>query len=313
MAKPPIRNRVSGSAAFNRLLGMWQDLRFGRQLACKVRRVTPEDRCIVFCLIRNRLPQLDHFYDHYRRLGADHFVFIDNGSTDGFADWYGNKPDVSVWHGKKTRRAAGSKAYWLNYLLKTIGAGRLCIIVEVGELLVYPHMQTRSLKDLGQFMKENGQHAMGGLVIDAYGDRPAAELGPRADDDPFDVFPFFDRDGYVQTKNSFSGTLIQGGPGLRVLKRPVPKRAPALDRIPVVWWRKHYRYRSAGRSLWPSTLNRMTTGKAGISLSACLFRFDLAMSPEHRMTPFYDEDVSIRYEGTAQLISLGLMSQGEWL
>ncbi len=332
MAEHGLRNRIKSSAACRRLLDTWRDLRFGRQLKGRQRRIRLEDRCIVFCRVRNAMPRMDFFHAHYKALGVDHFVFIDNGSTDGFADWAADRQDVSVWHTDKSHKAAGFGAYWYNYLLGRIGRGRLCVTVGPDEMLVYPFMETRSLKDLGQFMRETGQAGMGALTLDAYGDRPAAETVLEPGQNPFDLCPFFDAGGYVQKTNAESGTLIQGGPRLRAFYASKPKDAPALNRIPVVWWRKGYRYESGGRSMRPHALNRMT-GKGGILLSACLFRFafvvpaaDAAASrrPESdrprrkrdrealEKTVFAD-GLSMRYEGTAQLVALGLMNQGEWL
>jgi hypothetical protein len=115
MAKHRYRNLVRNNAAYNWLLGTWRDLRFGRQLSPRQMRLKPEDRCILFSCIRNEMPRMDFFHRYYRDLGVDHFVFVDNGSTDGFAEWAKDKPDVSVWHTESSYKASGFGVYWCNY------------------------------------------------------------------------------------------------------------------------------------------------------------------------------------------------------
>ena len=279
---------------------------------------------------------MEYFYEYYKKLGVDHFIFIDNGSNDGFSEWYRSRDDVSVWYTEHGYKQAGFGVFWCNFLLEKYGTGRLCITVDPDEFLVYPHMETRSLKDLGQHLKEVGQPCLGTLMLDAYSDRAIRDTVLDYGDDPFALCPYFDRDGYTQKRNYMSGTFIQGGPRLRVLNRKTPKEAPALNKIPVVWWKKHYRYQSSAHDMWPWHLNRMTT-KAGISLSGCLFHFKFIASLKEKSQEeiirmqhynnsieyklynkninscFFKENISEYYINTSQLLSMGLMSEGEWV
>src|SRR4030095_5576466 len=56
-----------------------------------------EARLVVVCVVRNERTMLPHFLAHYRRLGAQHFVFIDNLSDDGTRDWLLAQPDVVLY------------------------------------------------------------------------------------------------------------------------------------------------------------------------------------------------------------------------
>ena len=40
---------------------------------------------------------LDDFLRHYRALGVDRFVVLDNGSTDGSVDLLARQPDVDLY------------------------------------------------------------------------------------------------------------------------------------------------------------------------------------------------------------------------
>jgi len=335
MAKK-LRNRIISSRAYNFVLSRWQDARFGGQLRCIQNRLRKDDGCILFSCIRNEMHRIEFFYKYYKDLGVDHFVFVDNGSTDGLREWCAGKDDVSLWHTDKGYKKAGFGVYWCNVLLRKYGTGKLCVTVDPDEFLVYPQMETRTIKDLGQHLKEIGRPALNVLMLDAYSDRPIEETVMAPGDDPFALCPYFDRDGYVQRANYMSGTFVQGGPRLRAFNRDTPKEAPALNKMPVVWWKKHYRYQSSAHSMWPWRLNRTST-KVGIPLSGALFHFkfvsSLRQKVEEEMTrrqhyggsreykrykdnigsSLYLDGVSVAYENTDQLVRLGLVSRGEWV
>lgn len=334
--KKKFKNRIISSHAYNFVLRHWQNIRFGRQLRCVANRLRPGDCCVLFSCIRNEMHRIEFFHAYYKALGVDHFVFVDNGSTDGFLEWSADKADVSVWHTQAGYKKAGFGVYWCNYLLEKYGTGRLCVTVDPDEFLVYPHIETRSLKDLGQHLKEIGRPCLNVLMIDAYSDRPVDETVMAPGDDPFAVCPYFDRDGYVQKQNYMSGTFVQGGPRLRAFNRDTPKEAPALNKMPVVWWEKHYRYQSSAHSMWPWKLNRTVT-KAGIPVSGALFHFKFVSSLQEKVeeemtrrqhyggsreykryrdnirSPLHLAGVSVKYENADQLVRLGLMNLGEWV
>lgn len=302
--------------AHEALLRRLRDFRFGRELRCVQNRLRAADGCVLFTRIRDDMDRLAVFHAYYRALGVDHFVFVDDGAGAGeeLRQWCAGRQDVSLWAGQGDGEKEGRGLCWHNLLLRRYGTGRLCVSVAPDEFLVYPHMESRTLKDLGRHLKEIGRPVLPAVTLDAYGARPAAETVLAPGSDPFRLCPYFDRDGYVQRRNDLSGITIQGGPRLRLFHARTPKKAPALDRIPVVWWQRHYRYRSSGRNLWPLSLNRATT-KAGLPLSACLFRFAFVASPKNRDggAPLLLDGLSVRYENPAQLLTLGLMNEGEWV
>lgn len=75
-----------------------RDRRAGRQLRLvqdRTAAIGGADILLVTCL-RNERARMPAFADYYRRLGVGHFLIVDNGSEDGFMDWAGAQPDVSV-------------------------------------------------------------------------------------------------------------------------------------------------------------------------------------------------------------------------
>ena len=57
-----------------------------------------EDDILMFCTLRNEKVRLPYFLEYYREMGVNHFLFVDNDSTDGTMDYLAEQPDVSVWH-----------------------------------------------------------------------------------------------------------------------------------------------------------------------------------------------------------------------
>lgn len=315
-----------------------KSLHFERELRL-VQDNTPSIRkssVILVCCLRNELIRMPFFLDYYRKIGVEHFLIIDNDSRDGFLEWVDAFKDCSVWHTTASYLASDFGMQWCNTLLGRFGSGRLCVTVDPDEFLVYPHMGTRDLKDLGMFLKDDERESMHVLMLDAYGKGTVSETIYRSGDDPFQTCPYFDRDGYIQRHGENESTWIQGGPRMRVYNRDTPAQAPALNKMPLVWWREDFQYRSSTHDGYPMRLNHAhITGE--VSITGCMFHFKLMSSLidkakedvirkqhyadgyEYRTylasveAQFYEPGISVKYESPEQLIELGLMSAGTWI
>lgn len=314
-----------------------RDRKAGHQLRAaldRTSRIGPNDLLVVACL-RNERPRMRFFVDYYRRLGVDHFLFVDNGSTDGFLDWAEGEADVSVWTTQASYRASNFGMLWCNDLLRRHGVGHWCITVDPDEFLVYPFMATRSLRALTRFLDEERRPCFHAVMLDAYSDRPLGETVLEEGADPFAVCPFIDRDGYIQTAGWGGGVWVRGGPRLRVHFRDRPSEAPAINKIPLVRWEPNFHYRMSTHDAWPLKLNR-AHARGEVSPTGALFHFKLVASLRDKATEeaargehyaggreyaryreaeahtFHHPAISVRYEGPEQLVALGLMSPGMW-
>jgi Glycosyl transferase family 2 len=313
-----------------------RDRRAGRQLRLvqdRTAAIGRADILLVVCL-RNERFRMPVFADYYRRLGVGHFLVIDNDSSDGLMDWAAAQPDVSVWRTAASYRDSAFGMLWVNDLLRRHGRDHWCVVADPDEFLVYPMMQTRSLRELTAFLDEDKRACMHTLLVDAYSDRPLEQTRLGEGDDPFAVCPFFDRDGYLQREGWGNGTWVQGGPRLRAHFADRPDQAPALNKIPLVRWQRHYHYNRSTHDAWPRRLNR-AHAQHMVSTTGALFHFKLvsmlrdkaaeeAVRGEHWAGgreyaryragggEFHAEGTSLRYEGPGQLVALGLMNPGRW-
>jgi hypothetical protein len=289
----------------------------------------------LFSTMRNEALRLPYFLEYYRKLGVDQFFIVDNDSTDGTSELLKAQPDVSLWHTKTSYRRAKFGVLWLNNLLNEFGHKHWCLVVDVDELFVYPHHDTRPLSALTDWLAASQISSFAAMLIDMY---PKTATPYEAGKDPLESLTHFDAGNYTQRRNTrFTELWIQGGPRQRQFFRAQPAKAPALNKTPLVFWRKHYVYISSTHLLLPRSLNQTYEREGGEKICGALlhtkFLPDLhtraaeelvrgehyANSAEYlayseQKTAIDDmwSEGSTEYINWLQLERLGLISYGGW-
>lgn len=232
-------------------------------LANNTARIGPKS-ILAFVTLRNEALRLPHFLEYYRALGVDHFLVVDNGSSDGSLALL-RAPDISLWQTQASYRAARFGLDWLTWLMMRYGRGRWCLTLDVDELLIYPHHETRSLRALTGFLEQCGQQSMPAMMLDLYPKGPLDQAPYRAGEDPLAVLNWFDSGNYTITHQPQIDALwIQGGPRARAFFAQNPRQAPTLSKLPLVKWSPRYVYLNSTHALLPRRLNRVydTQGEA---------------------------------------------------
>ena len=131
---------------------------------------------------------------------------------------------------------------------------------------------------------------------------------------------------------------VQGGVRARAFFGTDPRRAPTLNKVPLVHWRRGYAYVNSTHALLPPHLNAVFDETGGELLSGILLHTKflpevVAKSAEERerRQHFANSDLydayyraviaspdlwtpyAQRYSGWRQLEALGLMSRGGWV
>lgn len=296
------------------------------------------DSLLLFATLRNEAARIPYFLEYHRKLGIDHFLFVDNGSTDGFAGMVRGESDCSVWRTEASYKQSNFGMHWLNHLLSRYGSGKWCLTCDPDELLVYPYCEDRKLPDLVEFLESEKRDHLFCLMLDMYGDGPIENAVCRPGQSPLDVAPYFDGLGFVQRTKTFHGDVhIQGGVRRRVFFADAPQSAPALNKTPLIKWRPYYSYLSSMHVAAPKRLNR-PHDKDRVNPTGCLLHFKFlstfgekaeeetqrrqhyAGSAEYRRYHQWLKsggggmkgDISVKYENSRQLIDLGLMNCGQW-
>lgn len=305
--------------------------------ANRTKAIRPDD-ILLFCTLRDERVRLPYFLHYYRNLGIDHFLFVDNGSTDGSCDYLAAQPDVSVW----TTRASYARAHygidWLNGLQARHAHDHWTLVVDPDEFLVYPFCDSRPLRALTDWLDTSQVRSFSSMILDMYPKGNVADAIYAEGQDPFQIASFFDSGNYTIAPNAKFGNLwIQGGARARVFFEDAPRSAPALNKVPLVRWSRKYVYESSTHLLLPRGLNQVYDTLGGEKVSGCLLHakflntfvdktLEEADRREHysgsreyaayrqalEKTPDLWCKWSEKYINWRQLEILGLMSKGNW-
>ena len=271
-------------------------------------------------------------------MGVNHFLLVDNDSTDGSMEYLAEHPDVSVWHTRHGYKRARFGVDWLNWLQMQHAHGHWALVVDPDEFLIYPFCDTRSLRALTDWLDASSIKSFAAMLLDMYPKGPISAQPYRQGQDPIEIANWFDAGNYSIKRNKRFGNLwIQGGPRSRVFFADKPEKAPALNKIPLVKWDKRYAYVSSTHMLLPRGLNLVYDEWGGEKASGVLLHAkflntfsekaqeELIRKQHYAASVEYkayaeslqdDPDLwckwSEKYINWRQLEILGLMSKGNW-
>ena len=293
---------------------------------------------LLFSTLRNERVRLPYFLSYYRNQGVNHFLIVDNGSTDGSRDYLAGQADVSLWSTDASYKRAHFGVDWLTALQWRFAHGHWTLVVDPDEFLVYPFCDTRPLRALTDWLDSCEIRSFSAMLLDMYPKGPVTAQRYREGQNPFEIASYFDSGNYTLTPNRWLANLwIQGGPRARSFSAHDPYAAPALNKIPLVRWRRQYAYDSSTHMLLPRGLNRVYDAQGGERASGCLLhakfldtladktdeemqrgqhyadsREYAAYQAELERTPDLWSKWSEKYVNWRQLEILGLMSKGDW-
>ena len=144
--------------------------------------------------VRDEADRLEFFLDYYERLGVDRFLLIDNESRDETRELLLDRPNTHLWRSDMHYARANYGMAWVEVVLRAYGRAHWCLVVDADELLYYPDVETRSLRDLCASLDERGAVALPTVLLDMYSGGPLREAMRHPGSSPLDVCRFFDRD-----------------------------------------------------------------------------------------------------------------------
>jgi hypothetical protein len=143
----------------------------------------------LFSIIRNESLRLPHFFSFYEKMGVEHFVLIDNNSTDDSVQIALQHKNVNVF---KSTGNYKDHWYWMDYLLHKYGRNLWCLVVDIDELFSFPHADTLSIRDLCNFLDQNKQTAIRSFLLDMYSGGQVENAGYQPGNNPLEVVDHFD-------------------------------------------------------------------------------------------------------------------------
>ncbi len=288
--------------------------------------------------VRNEMLRLPFFLQHHRALGVDHFLIVDNGSTDGTADWLAGQPDVSLWQTQASYRASRFGVDWTTWLQMKYAHRHWCLVLDADELLVYDGCDHRDLHALTKWLETRGAEGFGALMVDLYPKGQVNQAEYIRGEDPAHCLPWFDPGPFrVRRQAPKQNLWVQGGARDRMFFAETPAKAPTLNKLPLMRWNRRYAWLNSCHSALPPRLNLLYDGPGGAQPSGALLHSKFLPDADarareekarkqHFHTPerfdaYYDDiakcpdlwwDGAKRYEGPGSLVQAGLMSKLDW-
>jgi hypothetical protein len=125
-----------------------------------------ENELIVVCLVRDGLPWVSSFVEHYFSLGVKHIVFLDNGSTDGTVDACSRYDGVTVLRTKAPYKE--HEGNMTRYLVDRFGQGRWILSVDIDEFFDYPYSDVVALDSLLGYLNNKSYTAVMARMLDMF-------------------------------------------------------------------------------------------------------------------------------------------------
>lgn len=167
---------------------------------------------ILISVMQNELEKMPLFFAHYRKLGIEKFVIIDNMSSDGTMEYLAGQEDVEVY--RVNEKFSGSvKEGWICQILAQYGFRRWYLVVDADELLTWPQMDQKSLCDMIKIFQKKRQYRPLAIMLDMYSEGASYQKKSK---NIYEDFCYFDKDSYYWIDNK-TVDILSGGPRKRVL------------------------------------------------------------------------------------------------
>jgi hypothetical protein len=286
--------------------------------------VRPELRTasiVVILVLKDEAPRVPYFLEHYRRLGVEHFIFIDNGSTDDLQARISGEPDVTLFEAPGDYKAAHFGRDWVNVVLHEHCVGKWVSWLDADEILAFSAAQGSTLQQLRSALIDRGTRSLNVFMLDMYSDTVPSANRVAVGQDPLEVCDYFDRSGYYIVRD-FDGPRfwVKGGVRGRLFFSD-QHAGPALNKTVMILWQRRSVFLRGAHELWPYGLNGGSR-KSGVLLHfkftaiAASKMLDADVRQQHTeeyaaydaldAVSFVDPRVSERYVSADSAISVGL-------
>ena len=186
---------------------------------------------ILVCVVRDEVANLPEFLRHYRTVGIERFVFIDNASRDRSKEYLIEQPDVDLFY-SSTKFDWYEKQAWINLVIKSYGYGRWYLVVDADELLVFDGCYERSLRDLVLVAEQREIRRVRGILVDMY-QTGSDWTDASGRNNLFSTYKNFDGVGYVESPTP-AMISVTGGVRARMLQDPNGEGSrPELTKYPL--------------------------------------------------------------------------------
>jgi len=273
----------------------------------------------------NEAERIPYFLEYYRGMGVDHFLAIDNNSSDETPELLQEQPDVSYFHTTESYVASKAGRLWTSELANHYCNGLWCLTLDLDEQLVFPGCEHARLTDLCDYLDDHGYEGIFTVFLDMYSAGPLSEAVYTPGKPYLEVCDHFEVDGYsLRQPLHFPHVSVFGGPRQRIFWEDGKRgNGPSMRKLPLIKWHPGFKYLYSTHSSRPVNLADITGAllhfKFFSHFSAFaqreLARGDRVQTGDYenyvRLTReqniVFKTDHSIRYESSATLVEHGVM------
>lgn len=144
----------------------------------------------VIALVRDGMFYLDAFLRHYRNLGASHFVFCDNGSSDGTIDRLKCEADCSVLQSLLPWGEVENDLR--RHAAETYTSDQWCLFADMDEIFTFDGAEQIGLDGLTRYLDMHGHTALVAQMLDLFPKMPLQEAGQLSYEEALDEFVYYD-------------------------------------------------------------------------------------------------------------------------
>lgn len=163
----------------------------------------------LFAHVRNEMRRLPFFFKYYRALGINEFYIVDNGSSDGTLEYLLKQSDTHVFLTKEEFKKSDFGMCWINLLIHKYARNQWSVMVDVDEMLVFPHSDVVNLSVLCDYLDSENKTCLKSFFLDMYSQKPISECLYPSKESPLEVFRDFDRIFHTEEKGHYGGTQLR--------------------------------------------------------------------------------------------------------
>lgn len=154
---------------------------------------------VVVAVVRNEQTMMPHFLEHYRALGLQCFIIVDNCSNDGTREYLAAQPDVVLYSTDTEYKYSHYGVSWQQAVLGSHCLGKWVILADADEFLVFENSESRPFAELLKTFEGQGANGALTYMIDMY---PYGDLDDACFNTgkPFDVAPYFEREPLIELR-----------------------------------------------------------------------------------------------------------------
>jgi hypothetical protein len=123
---------------------------------------------VAIIVSKNERLYLNQLLEHHRSIGIEHFIYIDNASSDGSVEFMLEQEDVSSFVTTQSYKAHQFGVDWVEIALCNFCIGKWVLVIDSDELFVYDDFENYPISALTAYATTHGYDSFFAPMVDMY-------------------------------------------------------------------------------------------------------------------------------------------------